>query len=66
MTRTVISDSTHLNDNGNGSYFESLLNCKFERKQIKKKFKHARLGSFRGKGVHHYFNPETKLNIMNG
>lgn len=39
----------------------------FQRKLIEHtKSKHARLGSFRGKGVHHYFNPETKLNIMNG
>lgn len=87
--------NTSNNDNDkNDLHFESSLNTIFERKQLQKKFKHAKrfgvlgdcnsttlslfreelikhmksntacLGHYRGKPVYHYFNPDTKLNVM--
>jgi len=82
------------NNHNNGSHFESSLNCTFERKQLQKKFKHAKdfdisvdysatngdlfqrkliehmksthacLGTYRGKPVYHYYNPDNNLNVM--
>lgn len=84
-----------INVHGKGDpYYDSDLNCIFEKKQLQKKFKHAknfgifgnynpakrdlfqrkliehmrsthaRLGIYRGNEVYHYFNPDTKLNVM--
>lgn len=83
------------NVDGKGDpYYDSGLNYRFEKKQLQKKFKHAknfgilgdyntakrdlfqrklvehmrsthaRLGTYRGNEVYHYFNPDTKLNVM--
>lgn len=78
----------------NGSHFESSVNCRFERRQLQKKFNHAKdfgisgnynpaqgdlfqrkliehmksthacLGTYRGKPVYHYYNPDNNLNVM--
>lgn len=83
------------NVHGKGDpYYDSGLNCAFEKKQLQKKFKHAKdfgilgdynsakgnlfqrkliehmksthacLGTYRGKPVYHYYNPDNNLNVM--
>lgn len=42
FSRIVTSASTRQNDNGNDSHFEPSLNCTFEKKQLQKKFEHAK------------------------
>lgn len=88
------SDTPNNDNRPSNSYFDSVLNTIFEKKQLQKKFKHAknfgilgnynrakrdlfqrkliehmrsthaRLGTYRGNEVYHYFNPDTKLNVM--
>ena len=85
--------TSNVHDKGD-PYYDSGLNCIFEKKQLQKKFKHAknfgilgnynpakrdlfqrkliehmisthaRLDTYRGNEVYHYFNPDTKLNVM--
>jgi hypothetical protein len=42
FSRTATSAGTHLNNNANDAHFEPSLNSTFEKKQLQKKFEHAK------------------------
>ena len=61
---SVAIDPSNPNDSEKRKFFEESLNCIFEKKTTTKKFKHACLGTYRGNTVYHYYDPNTKLNVM--
>lgn len=68
ISRAATSAGSEHNNNSQDSYYEPSLNSTFDKKQLQKKFNHAKdfgvEGNYRGRDVYHYYDPRTNLNVM--